>query len=104
MLVVGTVQVVEKMQELKLMCMCVCVVHQALYLWDRLLPFKIKEDGSSEMDWVNGLSNLLGAGERQNGGRGGGEGGQWHALWGALVHNIEASQATAIDMYLISMQ
>lgn len=39
------------------------LTYQALFLWGRLGSAKIKEDGSSEADWVQGLSSLVGTGE-----------------------------------------
>lgn len=41
----------------------VVVVVQALFLWDRLGYPKIKADGTSEAEFVPGLSDLVGRGE-----------------------------------------
>lgn len=48
---------------LLLMMMNIFCGLQALFLWDRLGYPKIKADGTSEADFVPGLSDLVGRGE-----------------------------------------
>lgn len=37
---------------------------QVLYWWGRVGRDKMKEDGANEADWVAGLADLVGYGER----------------------------------------